>query len=326
MPNAARRPWTATLSMLSGLALSLGAGLANAQGAYPDRPIRIVIPYAAGGGTDILMRYLMQKVEVNEQFRILIDNRPGATGAIGAREVSKARPDGYTLLAGHIAPNAINPGDFTEPRFAPDWPLVEVALAAEAPSLLLVQGDLGVTDVAGLKKWLRDNKNPSYGSDGLGSLAHLQMEFLMGGHPLTHIPYKGGGPAITGFLSREVPALFSPAPVAMSFLSTGKFRVIAQTGNARLSSLPNIPTMVEGGEKEFSAPLWWGLFAPVGTSDELRQRWNTATNRALADPVVVKWLGEQGYTPRPMGVADFRDYVEREVRRWNRVVATINKR
>jgi tripartite-type tricarboxylate transporter receptor subunit TctC len=307
-----------------GIAL-LGAALpASAQGTYPDRPVRMIIPYAAGGGTDILMRYLMQRVETNEQFRILIENRPGATGALGAREVARATPNGYTLLAGHITPNAINPGDFTEPKFAPDWPLVEVAMAAEAPALLLVQEDLGITSVGGLKKWLREQKNPSYGSDGLGSLAHLQMEFLMGGAPLTHIPYKGGGPAIQGFITREVPVLFSPAPVAISFISTGRFRTIAQTGPTRLSTLPNIPTMVEAGEKEFSAPLWWGLFAPVGTSDDLRQRWNTATNRALAEPSVVKWLGEQGYTPRPMGVNEFRDYVDREVRRWTKVVAGIN--
>jgi tripartite-type tricarboxylate transporter receptor subunit TctC len=140
------------------------------------------------------------------------------------------------------------------------------------------------------------------------------------------VPYKGGGPAIQGFLSREVPVLFSPAPVAMSFLATGKFRVIAQTGTTRLPTLAGVPTMVESGEREFSAPLWWGLFAPPGTPDDLRQRWNAATNRALADPAVVKWMGEQGYTPRPMGVAEFRDYVEREVRRWSKVVAGIQRR
>jgi len=309
-----------------GLALTAATLPAAAQTSYPDRPIRIVIPYAAGGGTDILMRYLMQRVEVNEQFRIIIDNRPGATGAIGAREVARARPDGYTLLAGHIAPNAINPGDFTDPRFAPDWPLTEVAMAAEAPSLLLVQGDLGISNVGGLKKWLREQKNPTYGSDGLGSLAHLQMEFLMGGFAMTHVPYKGGGPAIQGFITSEVPILFSPAPVAMGFLSSAKVRAIAQTGATRLTTLPNIPTMVEAGEKDFSAPLWWGLFAPVGTPDDLKQRWNTATNRALAEPTVIKWLGEQGYTPRPMSVNDFRAYVEREVKRWAKVVANINSR
>jgi tripartite-type tricarboxylate transporter receptor subunit TctC len=319
-------------SIACGLALALGVIAATvvtpatAQTPYPDRPVRVVIPYAAGGGTDILMRYLMNRIEQTEGLRVLIDNRPGATGAIGAREVAKARPDGYTLLAGHIAPNAINPGDFTDPKFAADWPLVEVALAAEAPSLLLVQNDLNVSNVAELKKWLRGQKNPTYGSDGLGSLAHLQMEFLMGGFAMTHIPYKGGGPAMTGFMTREVPVLFSPAPVAIPFTAGGKFRVIAQTGSSRLTTLPNVPTMVEAGEKEFSAPLWWGLFAPVGTPDDIRQRWNAAVNKALADPVVIKWMADQGYTPRPMSVNEFRDYVAAEIRRWNKVVAGINAR
>jgi tripartite-type tricarboxylate transporter receptor subunit TctC len=324
MRATSRRSITRRLA-LAALALATAPLFAQAP-AYPDRPVRVVIPYAAGGGTDILMRYLMNRIEQSEGLRVLIDNRPGATGAIGAREVAKARPDGYTLLAGHIAPNAINPGDFTDPKFPPDWPLVEVALAAEAPSLLLVQNDLNVASVGELKKWLRSQKNPAYGSDGLGSLAHLQMEFLMGGFAMTHIPYKGGGPAMTGFMTREVPVLFSPAPVAIPFTAGGKFRVIAQTGSTRLTSLPNVPTMVEAGEKDFSAPLWWGLFAPVGTPDDIRSRWNAAVNKALADPAVIKWMADQGYTPRPMGINEFRDYVAAEIRRWNKVVAGIGSR
>lgn len=290
---------------------------------YPEKPVRVVIPYATGGGTDILMRYLMLKVETNEGWRVLIDNRGGATGVLGAREVSRSKPDGYTLLAGHIAPNAINPGDFTEPRFAPDWSLVEIALAAEAPSLLLVQNDIPVNTVSGLKQWLKEQKNPTYGSDGLGSLAHLQMEFLMNATSMTHIAYKGGGPAIQGFMSREVPVIFSPAPVAMQHISNGKLRVLAQTGSKRLQTLPNIPTMVEAGEREFSAPLWWGMFAPAGISDDVKKKWNSAINRSLADPAVNKWLGDQGYSARPMGVAEFKDYVDREIKRWGRVTAGI---
>lgn len=292
---------------------------------YPDRPVRMIIPYATGGGTDILMRYLMMKVEANEGWRVLIENRAGATGVIGAREVAKAKPDGFTMLAGHIAPNAINPGDFVQPKFAPDWPLAEVALAAEAPSLLLVQNELPVTNVGGLKKWLRSEKAPVYGSDGAGSLAHLQMELLMNMPGMTHIAYKGGGPAIQGFMSKEVPVLFSPAPVAIPHIAGGKFRVIAQTGSSRLATLPNIPTMVESGEKEFSAPLWWGVFAPVGASEDIAKRWNTAVNKALADAAVIKWLGEQGYSARPMGIKEFNTYVTREVDRWTKVSANIKQ-
>lgn len=314
------RAWL--LAVCSTLAVC-SAGV-SAQG-YPDRPVRMVIPYATGGGTDILMRYLMQKVEAHENWRVLIDNRAGATGVIGAREVSRSKPDGYTLLAGHIAPNAINPGDFVQPRFAPDWPLSEVALAAEAPSLLLVQNELAVTSVAGLKKWLRAEKNPTYGSDGAGSLAHLQMELLMGMPGMTHIAYKGGGPAIQGFMSREVPVIFSPAPVAMPHVAGGKFRVIAQTGSSRLATLPNIPTMVESGEKEFSAPLWWGLFAPVGMPEDIARRWNAAVSKALADAAVNKWLGDQGYSARPMAIREFSAYVAREVERWTRVSAGIKQ-
>jgi len=310
-----------TVVLMMAVIVSSGA---FAQG-YPDRPVRMVIPYATGGGTDILMRYLMQKVEANENWRVLIDNRAGATGVIGAREVSRSKPDGYTLLAGHIAPNAINPGDFVQPKFSPDWPLAEVALAAEAPSLLLVQSELPVTNVAGLKKWLRAEKNPTYGSDAAGSLAHLQMELLMAMPGMTHIAYKGGGPAIQGFMSREVPVIFSPAPVAMPHVAGGKFRIIAQTGSARLATLPSIPTMVESGDKEFSAPLWWGVFAPLGTPDDIARRWNAAVNKALADAAVNKWLGDQGYSARPMGIKEFSAYVAREVERWNRVAAGIKQ-
>jgi tripartite-type tricarboxylate transporter receptor subunit TctC len=289
------------LTMIVSLLMSFGAH------AYPDKPVHVVIPYPVGGGTDILARYVLAKVTEDTGWRIVIENKAGATGIVGAREVSAARPDGYTLLMGHIAPNGINPGDFQSPRMAPDWKLAPVALVAEAPLVLIAHKDSGIINL----DRFRSDPPKTFGSDGVGSLAHLYGEQIMRG--ATHVPYKGGGPALQGLMGGEVPVLLSPLPVALPQIGSGRFVVLAHTGSHRIPMLASVPPI--GG---LSAPLWWGMFAPDGTRDEVIGMWSIAIESAMRREDVRRWLVENGYTASFMGPKAFGEYVARERDRWSR--------
>lgn len=296
--------------------LFMASACALAQ--YPDRPVKIIIPYPPAGGTDILSRYIFNEVGKNKQWRIIIDNRGGATGVIGAREAAQAKPDGYVLLMGHIAPNAINPGEFTMPRFDMDWKMAAVAMGAESPMLLVAHPSIQVKSVAELSAWASRQTNLVYGSDGLGSLSHLKMFDFISGKKAVHVPYKGGGPALVGLMSGEIPMLFSPAPVAMPHIKSNKMRVLAQTASQKLAALPSVP-LIPG----YPAPLWWGLFAPKGTPQDIVVAWNAAINAAAKAPHTMRWMEEQGYSPKPMSPSEFGKYVDDEIVRWDRVTQKI---
>jgi tripartite-type tricarboxylate transporter receptor subunit TctC len=262
------------------------------------------------------MRRVVEQVHKQTRWNIIIENVGGATGMIGARQVSGSAPDGYVLLAGHVAPNGINPGDFLEPKQPADWKLAPVAMVAVAPSLLLVRPELNIKSVRELKAWLKLNPDSPFGSDGVGSLAHLQAELFR--HGGLHVPYKGGGPALMGLLSGDVPMLFSPAPVALAHVDSGRFVVLAHTGIARMERLPSVPTMIESGEPGFDAPLWWGLFAPVGTPPGIIRVWHQAIADAMSDQEMKAWMLKSGYSDRPMSVTQFTQFVADEQIRWKR--------
>lgn len=286
-----------------------------------EPPTRVVIAYPPGGGTDIVGRIVLAQVEKNTGWRVVIENVPGATGVIGTRQAAAAAPDGRTLLLGHTAPNAINPGDFTDPRQPVDWRLDPVALVARAPSLLLVRPEVGAPGYGQLVAWLR--KAPrTYGSDGVGSQAHLLMAGLL--HQLgaergaVHVPYKGGAPALQGLMGGDVPVAFSPAPVALPHVTSGRFVVVAQTGDSRLPSLHDVPTLQEMGGPVLPA-LWWGLFAPVGTPEQVVQAWAREVARALHAPAVVDALARQGLSAAYMPPGAFGAMLDRERRMYSAI-------
>jgi len=293
---------------------------------YPDKPVKIVIGYPPGGGTDVLGRYIFSKIAERTGKTIIIENLSGATGIIGTRHVSSSDPDGYTLLLGHISPNAINPGDFFLPRSPPDWNVLPVARIATAPSLLLVRPETKIRTLIDFKKWLRSNPDTFYGSDGIGSLAHLQMVNLLAGRtrdPI-HIPYKGGAPALQAIMSNDIPIMFSPLPVALGLMSSDKFTIIAQTGEKRSAILSNLPTMAEQGEPDFVAVLWWGLFSPVGVSTDIRKYWEIELSKTLSQPDVIEWLNKYGYTAAFLSSSVFTQYVESEKMKWVSVIKNIH--
>lgn len=299
----------------------------SALAAYPDKPVRLIIAYPPGGGTDIVGRYLQAKIAHRLGWQIVVDNRGGATGMIGTAEADKAAPDGYTLLLGHIAPNAINPGAFLTPPQYPEYRLEPVAMVAMAPSLLIVDpAKIPARTLPELRAWIAAQPKYTYASDGYGSLAHLQMQWLIGAKEAVHVPYKGGGPALQGVLSGDAPILFSPAPVSMAWVKSGKLLAIAQTTGRRAAALPDIPTMVEWGYKDFEAPLWWAIYAPHGTPRAVIDLWNREVNATLAEPEVRKWYEDQGYSPAPMTVEAFSAFHEAERRKWSALVEQAAKR
>lgn len=294
----------------------------SAQGNYPNRPITLVVPYPAGGGTDILARYISAKLSNKNKWNIVIENKSGASGIIGTDYVARSANDGYTLLVGHITPNAIDPGIFLTPNIQTNRNLDTVVLLATSPSVLIVRNNLPIDSVSDLNKYI-ENNNAIYATDGLGSLSHLQMIWFLKSKSATHVPYKGGLPALLSLFSDGTELLFSPAPVSIPYIQSGKVRAIAQTGNTRLSTLPNIPTMIESGLVGFNAPLWWGIFAPKNTDNKIITLWNNSVNEILREQDTVSWMKEQGYSVMILDTKQFNNFVETEKIKWNKIISQI---
>lgn len=276
-----------------------------AEEVYPTRPIRVVIPYPPGGGSDIVGRYILQKLIDETGWVITIENISGATGMIGTRKVSMSPNDGYTLLFGHIAPNAINPGDFLNPPVPADWNLVPIARVATAPLVLLSRKNTNIRTIDDFNKWIQ-NRDVVYGSDGIGSLAHLQMFSVLNGKAktLTHIPYKGGAPALQGFISGDVPIIYSPLPVMLGFSGSGLFNIVKQENNSS---------------------LWWGLFGPAKIPPAIIKIWDKKLKDILEDPETIIWLSKYGYNMGYMNPVVFNKFVTEETRRWHNLSILIPK-
>jgi tripartite-type tricarboxylate transporter receptor subunit TctC len=291
---------------------------------YPNKPITIVIGYPPGGGTDLVGRYIFGKLSHKTHWTIVIENKPGATGVIASRDISKSKPDGYRLLLGHIAPNAINPGDFTDPKIPIDWNLIPIVRIATAPLVLLSYSGSKILDI-GYFDILRSTESIIYGSDGVGSLSHLQMHSLLNDANSVHIPYKGGAPAMMGLLSKDVPVLFSPLPVALPYIKSNKVVVLLHTGINNIDLLPEIKSIHRVYRNQLSGELWWGLFAPVGIPTDILALWERNIQEIMQEPETQNWLSEQGYTYGYMSTEEFSKFVSIEIKKWKEVSDSIRK-
>ena len=290
---------------------------------YPSKPIRVVVPFPAGGAIDIMVRASGQQLAKELGQPVVIENRPGASGNIGADAVAKSAADGYTLLAGTSSTHGANPALYTKLSYDARRDFVPIAHIAGVPNVLVVTPASGMRSVEDVIKQARGAPGKlSYGSAGSGTSLHLAGELFSSAArvELLHVPYKGGAPATTDLLGGQIHMMFNTVPVALSLIRSGKLLALASTSPTRHFALPDVPTFVELGYPTVQSETWVGLFAPAGTTKEVSDRIAQAMERALQDKSVADTLKQQGAEPRFMGPADFARYVESEIARWSGVV------
>jgi tripartite-type tricarboxylate transporter receptor subunit TctC len=311
------------------LGLSAGLGLPLIARAQFTRIIRLVVPFTPGGSTDILARALAPRLQQTLGQTVVIDNKPGAGGSIGATEVAKAEADGHTLLMGHIGTLAVNPALYPKLGYDPQKSFVPVAAVAIVPNVLVVNANLPVKSLADFVA--RAKASPgrmSYSSGGNGSAAHIAFEYLKQrtGIFMLHIPYRGTAPSVTDLLAGNVDATFTGIPAVIGHIRSGRLRALAVSSAQRLASLPEVPTVAEQGHAGFEADQWYGVVAPAGTPTETVARLNAAINKALQVPEVAQQLATEGATPMGGTPQAFGALIAREIPRWREVVKAGNVR
>lgn len=308
------------LAAMAALAVPLHA---VAQASYPSSPIHIIVPFTPGGSTDILARALGQALNRAWKQPVVIDNRPGAGGSIGAEAAAKAAPDGYTLLMGHIGTLAVNPTLYTNLRYDPIKDFAPVALVAMVPNVLVVNPQLPVRNVQELIALAKAKPGAlTYSSGGVGSAANLAMEYfkLRTGTDITHIPYKGTGPAVTDIIGGQISLSMTGLPPVLGHIRGQKLRALATAGRDRLPQLPDVPTIAEAGVPGFEATQWYGIVAPAKTPSAIVERLAAQIRSSLAEPEMKKHLEAEGAQPATMAPDAFGKFIRSEIDRWGKVI------
>jgi tripartite-type tricarboxylate transporter receptor subunit TctC len=305
------------------------APAAHAQ-AWPSKPIRIVVPFAAGGTTDILARALAPELQKALGQPVVVDNKPGAGGNIGAAEVAKAPGDGYTFLMGTVGTHGINAALYPKLPYRPVEDFVPVTLVAGVPNVVVMNPESarrwGIESVADLVRVLRANPGKlNMASSGNGTSIHLAGELFksMTGTFMVHIPYRGSGPALIDLMGGSMDIMFDNLPSAMPQIKAGKLKALAVTSAKRSSALPDLPTIAEGGGaalKGFDASSWFGLLAPAGTPMDVVNRVQQETAKALSVADIKQRLEGQGAIPSGNTSAEFAKHIAEETAKWAKVV------
>ena len=306
-------------------ALALTSAAARAADNYPSRPVQMIIPFAAGGPTDIVGRIMGAKMGevLGQQF--IVEDKAGAGGNIGAEDVAKAAPDGYTVLMATVSTNAINPGLYKHMPYDAINGFAPVGRVGVTPTLLLVNPSIPATDVKSLIALLKANPGKyNYGSSGVGSILHLcgeEFKAAAGGLEITHVPYKGSAPMDTDLLGGQIAMAFDATPTAMPLAKSGKLRALGAGMAHRLAAMPDLPTLQEQGVKGYECYTWNAILAPAGTPKPIVDKLNMAVNKALADPAVSSALEKAGITPTPGSTpATTADFVKTEMAKWAPII------
>jgi len=295
--------------------------------AQTPKPIRLIVPFTPGGSTDILARALAPRLAQLLGQPVVVDNRPGAGGSIGAAEAAKSEPDGNTLLMGHIGTLAVNPSLYPKLAYDPIRSFVPVAWVARVPNVLVVNAAAGITSLAALVAKAKARPGQlTYSSGGNGSAAHIAFESLKlrTGIFMSHIPYRGTAPSVTDLLGGQVDATFTGAPAVLPHLRGGRLRALAVSSKVRLPTLPEVPTVAESGYAGFEADQWYGVVAPAGLAADTVARLNAAINQALVMPEVAQQLAGEGALPVQATPTAFAELIAREIPRWREVVRAGN--
>ena len=290
---------------------------------WPQRPVRMVVPFAPGGATDIIARVVSQRLGDGLGQQVVIDNRPGAGTTLGTAQVARATPDGYTLLFAPT-PFVIAPALYAAPGFDPLRDFAPVALLAISPFVLVVNAGTMPGSVGALVASARAQPGRiTFASAGNGTVPHLAGELfrMHTGAPLTHVPYKGGGPALLDLISGQVHMMFATPIEVAPHLPGGRLRLLAATGQSRLASYPDLPTLRESGWPDLEVQSFFGVVAPAGTPAPVIERLGAALAAVTSDAEVRQKLSAQSADPRPLHAAAFGEFLARERERWKDVVA-----
>ena len=303
----------------------LFSGAAHAQ-TYPAKPIRIIAPFSPGASTDIVGRLLAAKLTESWGQTVIVENRPGAGGIVGATFVAKAAPDGYTLLMGSVG-SLGTIGLRKNPPYDPLKDFAPITLGVRAASALVIHPSLPVTTVKQLIAFARAHPGDlNYASSGIGSPSHLAMEFFnsVAGIKTVHIPFKGPAEATTELLTGRSHMIIQSAVSTLQHLQSGRIRVLATTGLKRMTELPDVPTMIEAGVAGYDVYVWYGVLAPAGTPQEIVMRLNHELVRIFNLPDIKAKLLAQGGELATGSPADFTEFIRNDVAKWNRVIRAAN--
>jgi tripartite-type tricarboxylate transporter receptor subunit TctC len=309
------------------VALVLYAGGADAQERYPLRPLRIVVPFAPGGSTDIIARLMGERLSVVLGQPVVIENRAGAAGNIGAEAVAKSAPDGYTLLMATTGVMAINNALYKNMSYDPATDLDCVVFVASITNVLIVAADSPIPNVAELIAVAKRSPGKlTFASAGAGASTHMSAELfkIMAGVDLLHVPYKGSGPALPDVITGRVSMMFENMPGAMPHIRAGTVRALAVTGLRRTSALPEVPTLNESGVPGYESLSWSGIAVPAGTPRDVIARLNREINAILAAPDMRQKFAEQGAEAVGGTPEAFAEHAKREREKWSRVVRDAN--
>jgi len=318
-----RRHALTALTALCTFAIPFAASPAFAQGTYPNKPVRLVVPFPAGGTTDILARAAAQKLSETWGQQVIVDNRPGAGGNIGSELVAKAAPDGYTLLMGTVGTHAINPSLYAKMPYDHVKDFAPVILVAGVPNVLVVNPDLPIKTVPELIAYAKANPGKlNFASSGSGTSIHLSGELfkVMAGVQITHVPYKGSAPALTDLIGGQVQLMFDNLPSSLPQIKGGKLRAVAVTSTTRAAALPEVPTVAESGLPGFEASSWFGILAPAGTPKDIIAKIDADVQKWLATPEAKEKLLSQGANAAGGSPEDFARHIQAETAKWAKVV------
>lgn len=311
----------ATLAAWSA-APTLAQAQAPAAQPFPTRPVTVVVPFPPGGGTDVGARLVAQKLSLKWGQPVLVDNKAGASGMVGADVVARAKPDGYTLLVGNVGTQSVNPSLYKKMSYDPDRAFAPVSMIAELPLVLLITPSLPYQSVRDLMAAAKSEPGKlSYASSGSGGAPHLAAEIFRksGGLNMLHVPYKGGGPAVTDLMAGHVDILFATVLESIGHLKSGKLRGLAVSSANRSPALPDMPTVAES-LPGFDTGSWIGMLAPAGTPPALVEKISADVREVLAQPDTRQTLILQGATPLGLTPAAFQARIDADRQRYGRII------
>jgi tripartite-type tricarboxylate transporter receptor subunit TctC len=317
MPN--RRSLLASAALFAAL-----PGLGRAQAGYPNKPVRLIVPFAPGGTTDIVARVVAEKISGPLGQTLIVDNKAGGGGSVGATEIARSAPDGYTLGMATVSTTAANPAINPKIAYNPITDFTPIINVAATPNVIAVHPSFPARDYKGFLAELKKNPGKySYGSSGTGGIGHLQMELFksLSGTFVTHIPYRGAGPALNDTVAGQVPMIFDNLPSALPFIQQGRLIAIVVAAPQRLAVLPNVPTFKEVGLEPVNRPAYYGIHGPKGIPKDVVDKIHDAVRKTLDDPTVKKRIEDTGSIIIANTPAQFAAQIAAEFEVYKNVVA-----